>query len=216
MPADSAVTLRPIDSRDRLWRRVHRGSGLVLPDEWGTAEKLIYLPARFDPARAFVYDVTPQGTRRAQQRDRRRAVDHLELSSPATRCQPHRRPDALRPSRTSFEGDRAALLASARSRGFEGEDTRCRRKFVIAGQSGRQLYGCGRRRLRLAAHYDDDPSTSAEEKADMVGVLLYDGSATNGAFCARASRQVAAVRRRCCTSSAPTACRSTTSTRRAR
>ena len=74
-----------------------------------------------------------------------------------------------------FEGDRAALLASARAAGFEGTVPR---KFVIAGQSAGAMlaagatgyyYGLTRRHLRTA-------------RADMVGARLCDGSAANGAL----------------------------------
>ena len=70
-----------------------------------------------------------------------------------------------------FEGDRAALLASARAAGYEGT---LPEQFVITGQSaGAQL--------AVAAsgyYYQFAP---ADEKADMVGVIVYDVSATGGA-----------------------------------
>ncbi|MCV7154574.1 hypothetical protein [Mycolicibacterium pyrenivorans] len=70
-----------------------------------------------------------------------------------------------------FEGDRAALLASAQAAGYEGT---LPEQFVITGQSaGAQL--------AVAAsgyYYQFAP---ADEKADMVGVIVYDVSATGSA-----------------------------------
>jgi len=70
-----------------------------------------------------------------------------------------------------FEGDRAALLASARAAGYAGT---LPEQFVITGQSaGAQLA------VAAAGYYYQ--FAPAEEKADMVGVILYDVSATGGA-----------------------------------
>ncbi|BBY80046.1 hypothetical protein H7I53_00760 [Mycolicibacterium pulveris] len=71
-----------------------------------------------------------------------------------------------------FEDDRDALLASARAAGFEGT---LPDKFVFAGQSAGSMLAAG------AAGYFYD-GAAAEQKADLAGVLLYDGSAANGAL----------------------------------
>ncbi|MDG4668390.1 hypothetical protein [Mycobacterium sp. 236(2023)] len=70
-----------------------------------------------------------------------------------------------------FEGDRAALLASARAAGYEGtlpED------FVFAGQSAGASLA-----IAAAGYYYE--AASEDDKSDMVGVLLYEVSAIGGA-----------------------------------
>lgn len=71
-----------------------------------------------------------------------------------------------------FEDDRDALLASARAAGFKGT---LPEKFVLAGQSAGSMLAAG-----AAGYYYD--SAPADRKDDLVGVLLYDGSAANGAL----------------------------------
>lgn len=71
-----------------------------------------------------------------------------------------------------FEDDRDALLASARAAGFKGT---LPEKFVFAGQSAGSMLAAG-----AAGYYYD--SAPADRKDDLVGVLLYDGSAANGAL----------------------------------
>ncbi|ODQ96564.1 alpha/beta hydrolase [Mycolicibacterium holsaticum] len=71
-----------------------------------------------------------------------------------------------------FQDDRDALLASARAAGFKGT---LPEKFVFAGQSAGSMLAAG-----AAGYYYD--SAPADRKDDLVGVLLYDGSAANGAL----------------------------------
>ncbi|MGE2726807.1 hypothetical protein [Mycolicibacterium pulveris] len=71
-----------------------------------------------------------------------------------------------------FEGDRAALLASARAAGFEGT---LPEQFVITGQSAGSMLAAG----AAGYFYDRAP---AGDRPDLVGVILYDGSAANGAL----------------------------------
>lgn len=65
-----------------------------------------------------------------------------------------------------FEGDRAALLASARAAGYEGD---LPEEFVISGQSGGGIAAAG------TAGYFQELAPDGE-KANMVGVLLFDTS----------------------------------------
>ncbi|MGV0715753.1 hypothetical protein ABQE93_10130 [Mycolicibacterium sp. XJ662] len=71
-----------------------------------------------------------------------------------------------------FEGDREALVASARAAGFEGT---LPEQFVFAGQSAGSMLAAG----AAGYFYDRAP---AGDRNDLVGVLLYDGSAANGAL----------------------------------
>ena len=71
-----------------------------------------------------------------------------------------------------FVGDRAALAASAAAAGYDGV---LPEKFVIAGQSAGTQLAAG------AAGYFYK-SAAAQNKADLVGVLLYDASAATGAL----------------------------------
>jgi hypothetical protein len=72
-----------------------------------------------------------------------------------------------------FEGDREALKASALAAGYEGA---LPEKFVIAGHSGGGQLAAG-----AAGYYYADTVKNGEE-SDLVGVLLYDTSATGGAL----------------------------------
>lgn len=69
-----------------------------------------------------------------------------------------------------FEGDRAALLASAQAAGYEGV---LPEKFVIAGHSGGAMLAQG-----AAGYYWQ--SAAEEEKENLAGVLLFDTSAQGG------------------------------------
>ena len=71
-----------------------------------------------------------------------------------------------------FEGDREALKASALAAGYEGD---LPEKFVIAGHSGGGQLAAG-----AAGYYYR--SLASGEESDLVGVLLYDTSATGGAL----------------------------------
>ncbi len=70
-----------------------------------------------------------------------------------------------------FEGDRAALLASARAAGYEGT---LPEQFVFTGQSAGAP-------LAVAAARYYHQFAPANEKPNMVGVILYDVSNTGGA-----------------------------------
>lgn len=63
-----------------------------------------------------------------------------------------------------FEGDRAALLASAKAAGYDGA---LPEQFVIAGQSAGGIHAAG-----TAGYFQE--FAPADEKANMVGVLLFD------------------------------------------
>ena len=63
-----------------------------------------------------------------------------------------------------FEGDRAALVASAQAAGYEGT---LPTQFVISGQSAGGITAAG-----TAGYFEE--FAPADEKANMVGVLLFD------------------------------------------
>jgi hypothetical protein len=69
-----------------------------------------------------------------------------------------------------FEGDRAALLASAQAAGYEGA---LPEQFVISGQSAGGILAAG-----TAGYFEE--FAPADEKSNMVGVLLFDTSASGG------------------------------------
>ncbi|AMO60077.1 esterase/lipase [Mycolicibacterium phlei] len=71
-----------------------------------------------------------------------------------------------------FAGDRTALQESAAAAGFEGT---LPTQFVLAGQSAGSILAAG-----TAGYYYE--KAADDRKADLVGVLLYDGSAANGAL----------------------------------
>lgn len=71
-----------------------------------------------------------------------------------------------------FEGDRAALLASAQAAGYEGT---LPEQFVISGQSAGGILAAG-----TAGYFEQ--FAPADEKSNMAGVLLFDTSATGGAL----------------------------------
>jgi hypothetical protein len=71
-----------------------------------------------------------------------------------------------------FAGDRTALQQSAAAAGFEGT---LPTRFVLAGQSAGSILAAG----ASGYYYDRAPEA---QKDDLVGVLLYDGSAANGAL----------------------------------
>lgn len=71
-----------------------------------------------------------------------------------------------------FEGDRTALVASARAAGYEGD---LPEEFVFMGQSAGAILAAG----ASGFFYDNAPS---EDLPDLVGVILYDVSASGGAL----------------------------------
>ncbi|SEH46052.1 hypothetical protein SAMN04489835_0052 [Mycolicibacterium rutilum] len=71
-----------------------------------------------------------------------------------------------------FAGDRTALRESAAAAGFEGT---LPTQFALAGHSAGSMLAAG-----TSGYYYE--RASEEQKADLVGVLLYDGSAANGAL----------------------------------
>jgi hypothetical protein len=69
-----------------------------------------------------------------------------------------------------FEGDRAALLASAEAAGYQGA---LPEKFVISGQPAGGILAAG------AAGYFEELAP-ADQRTNLVGVLLFDTSASGG------------------------------------
>ena len=149
------------------------GDGYTADADWyfptaGDPEKFIYFQHGF-PARAGFYNVTLQ-----QLAERNNAV----VVAPSITsnifacdaCAASGEPMHVAVARL-FEGDRAALLASARAAGYEGT---LPEEFVFAGQSA----GAS---LAIAAAGFYYESAADAEKDDMVGVLLYDVSAIGGA-----------------------------------
>jgi pimeloyl-ACP methyl ester carboxylesterase len=168
LPADSSVTF------GRSTLEIDCGDGYLADADWyypksGTPDKFIYFQHGF-PARAFVYDITLQ-----ELAERNNAIvvapsitsNYFACDGCSLTTDPMHEAVA-----ELFEGDRAALLASARAAGFEGE---LPREFVIAGQSAGSMLAAG-----AAGYYY--ASAPAGEKDDLVGVLIYDGSAANGAL----------------------------------
>ena len=72
-----------------------------------------------------------------------------------------------------FHDDRAALLTSARAAGFEGT---LPDEFVFAGHSAGTLLAAG------ASGFYHARTQETGEEPELVGVLLFDGSAANGAL----------------------------------
>ena len=165
VPADSSVTV----GRSEL-----AIDGYTAEADWyypksGTPDKFIYFQTRF-PARAGFYNLTA-----AELAERNNAIvvapsitgnifaaDGYSLGA-----------DPMHEAVAGmFEGDREALKASALAAGYEGD---LPEKFVIAGHSGGGQLAAG-----AAGYYYD--SLDPGEESDLVGVLLYDTSATGGAL----------------------------------
>ncbi len=165
VPADSSVTV----GRSEL-----AIDGYTAEADWyypksGTPDKFIYFQHGF-PARAGFYNLTA-----AELAERNNAIvvapsitgnifaaDGYSLGADPM----HEAVAGL------FEGDREALKASALAAGYEGD---LPEKFVIAGHSGGGQLAAG-----AAGYYYD--SLEPGEESDLVGVLLYDTSATGGAL----------------------------------
>jgi hypothetical protein len=149
------------------------GDGYTADADWyfpteAQPEKFIYFQHGF-PARSGFYNLTLQ-----QLAERNNAVVVApSISSNIFAC------DACAASGEPmhaavarlFEGDRAALLASARAAGFEGA---LPDEFVFSGQSA----GAS---LAIAAAGFYFQSASDAQKGDMAGVLLYEVSAIGSA-----------------------------------
>jgi hypothetical protein len=150
------------------------GDGYTAEADWyypkeGQPEKLIYFQHGF-PARAGIYNLTL-----TELAERNNAIvvapsitaNYFACDGCSLTADPMHEAVAQ-----LFTGDRAALLASAEAAGFEGT---LPTKFVFAGQSAGAMLAAG------ASGYYYKAAT-AGKKADMVGVLLFDGSAANGAL----------------------------------
>ncbi|KWX65489.1 hypothetical protein [Mycobacterium sp. NAZ190054] len=149
------------------------GDGYTADADWyfpteGEPDKFIYFQHGF-PARAGFYNLTLE-----QLAERNNAIVVApSITSNIFAC------DACamsgEPMQAAvawlFEGDRAALLASARAAGYQGS---LPGRFVITGQSA------GASLAVAAAGYYHQLAPAAE-KANMVGVLLYEVSAIGGA-----------------------------------
>ncbi|MGV0792902.1 hypothetical protein [Mycolicibacterium sp. XJ1819] len=150
------------------------GDGYTADADWyypkeGEPDKLIYFQHGF-LARAFVYDRTL--TELAERNNAIVVAPSITSNYFACDgCSLTADPMHAAVARL-FEGDRGALLASAQAAGYEGT---LPTEFVLSGQSAGSMLAAG-----AAGHYYD--SAPGAEKANMVGVLLYDGSAANGAL----------------------------------
>lgn len=165
VPAGSTVTVQ---------RSTLDIDGHVVDADWyypssGTPDKFIYFQHGF-PARSGYYNLTA-----AELAERNNAIvvapsitgnifaaDGFSLGADPA----HEAVAGL------FEGNREALNASAAAAGYEGE---LPEKFVIAGHSGGGQLAAG----AAGYYYENAP---LEEKSNLVGVLLYDTSATGGAL----------------------------------
>ncbi|MCT7658247.1 hypothetical protein [Mycobacterium deserti] len=150
------------------------GDGYLADADWyypktGQPEKFIYFQHGF-PARAGVYNLTL--TELAERNNA--IVVAPSITSNYFACDGcSLTADAMHAAVARlFEGDRAALLASARAAGFEGA---LPTDFVLSGQSAGGMLAAGASGYFYA-------SAPAAKKADMVGVLLFDTSAANGAL----------------------------------
>ena len=167
VPPGSTLTA----GRSRL--EIDCGDGYTADADWyfptdGEPERFIYFQHGF-PARAGFYNVTLQ-----QLAERNNAIVVApSITSNIFAC------DACAASGEPmhaavarlFEGDRAALLASARAAGFTGA---LPDQFVFTGQSA----GAS---LAVAAGGYYYQYAADDEKSDMVGALLYEVSAIGGA-----------------------------------
>lgn len=165
VPADSSVT---------VGRSTLDIDGHAVEADWyypksGTPDKFIYFQHGF-PARAGFYNLTA-----AELAERNNAIvvapsitgnifaaDGFSLGADP----------AHEAVATLFEGDREALNASAEAAGYRGE---LPTEFVIAGHSGGGQLAAG----TAGYYYENAP---LDERSNLVGVLLYDTSATGGAL----------------------------------
>jgi hypothetical protein len=167
IPKDSKVSF------GRSTVEIDCGPGYTADADWyypssGTPDKLIYFQHGF-LARSFFYDVT---LRELAERNNAIVVapsitsNYFDCNGCSLTGDPMEKGVAQ-----LFEGDRAELAASAKAAGFKGtlpDD------FVFAGQSAGGILAAG------AAGYFYDSKTA--DKPDLVGVLLYDTSASAGAL----------------------------------
>jgi hypothetical protein len=165
VPADSSVTVQ---------RSTLDIDGRTVDADWyypksGTPDKFIYFQHGF-PARAGFYNLTA-----AELAERNNAIvvaptitgnlfaaDGYSLGADPMHAAVAR----------LFEGDREALTASAAAAGYQGE---LPEKFVIAGHSGGGQLAAG-----AAGYYYENAQPA--ERDNLVGVLLFDTSATGGAL----------------------------------
>ncbi len=165
VPADSSVTV----GRSELAIDGYSAEADWYYPKSGTPDKFIYFQHGF-PARAGFYNLTA-----AELAERNNAIvvapsitgnifaaDGYSLGADRM----HEAVAGL------FEGDREALKASALAAGYKGD---LPEKFVIAGHSGGGQLAAG-----AAGYYYR--SLASGEESDLVGVLLYDTSATGGAL----------------------------------
>lgn len=149
------------------------GDGYTADADWyfptdATPEKLIYFQHGF-PARAGFYNVTL-----AQLAERNNAI----VVAPSITsnifacdaCAASGEPMQAAVARL-FEGDRAALLASAAAAGYQGS---LPEKFVFTGQSAGASLA-----VPAAGYYHQN--ADEDERSDMAGVLLYEVSPLGGA-----------------------------------
>ncbi|MGE2738049.1 hypothetical protein [Mycolicibacterium vaccae] len=167
VPPGSTVTA----GRSRL--EIDCGDGYTTDADWyfptdGEPEKFIYFQHGF-PARAGFYNVT---LRELAERNNAILVAPSITSNifACDACAAGGEPMHVAVAQL-FGGDRAALLASARAAGYDGT---LPEQFVFTGQSAgaSTAVGAARYYWQFAA---------ADEKSNMVGVLLYDVSALGGA-----------------------------------
>ncbi len=149
------------------------GDGYTADADWyfpteGEPDKFIYFQHGF-PARAGFYNVTLQ---QLAQRNNAIVVAPSITSDvfACDACAASGEPMHAAVARL-FEGDRAALLASARAAGYEGA---LPEQFVFAGQSA----GASLAVAAAGFYYQLAPEN---EKSDMAGVFLYEVSAIGGA-----------------------------------
>ncbi len=167
VPPGSPVTA----GRSRL--QIDCGDGYTTDADWyfpteGEPDKFIYFQHGF-PARAGFYNLTL-----AELAERNNAIVFAPNITAnifaCDACALSGEPMQAAVARL-FEGDRSALLASAAAAGFEGT---LPEQFVLTGQSAGAPMAVAAARY----YYQFAP---ANEKPNMVGVLLYDVSNTGGA-----------------------------------
>lgn len=149
------------------------GDGYTADADWyfptdGEPEKFLYFQHGF-PARAGFYNVTLQ---ELAERNNAIVVAPSITSNifACDACAMSGEPMQAAVARL-FEGDRAALVASARAAGFDGV---LPEKFVITGQSA----GASLAVAAAGYYYQLAP---ADQRSNLAGVLLYEVSAIGGA-----------------------------------
>jgi hypothetical protein len=148
------------------------GDGYTADADWyfpteGEPDKFIYFQHGF-PARAGFYNLTLEAL---AERNNAIVVAPSITSNifACDACAMSGEPMQAAVARL-FEGDRAALLASAEAAGYEGT---LPEQFVITGQSAGASLA-----VAAAGYYHQ--FAPANEKSNMVGVILYDVSAIGG------------------------------------